>query len=270
MLRHLLLLASSLLAFTAASHAALVSQYVGLDTLSTLATGTYAGLPNPNQGRLTFLFAHPSDTTPSTNHYHPIGTYRYSGPAATPIVENFGTNYQIPETYTGQPPQPLTMTSGGLFNGRLTLQYNPANEYSDPVFNATRMLQSFPVGTPEAFMYNSSGGRYNGDLTNAITALQLISLSPGLHVGKATQLDIVQNPYDTHLLGFGNSINFEPIFWTAAAAPEGIYSARFRLVDLTNTAQPSGEFVFNLAVVPEPGSATLALLSVGLLLRRRR
>ena len=186
------------------------------------------------------------------------------------MIENFGTNYQIPETYTAQPPQPLTMTSGGLFNGRLTLQFDAANHYSDPVFNATRMLEGFATGTPEAFMYNSSGGRYNGDLANTVTALQLISLSPGLHVGKATQLDILQNPYDTHLIGFGNTINFEPVFWTDAAAPEGTYSARFRLVDLTNTAQPSGEFVFNLAVVPEPGSAALALLSAGLLLRRRR
>jgi len=270
-MKHILLpLLAAVMALASSARAAITTFYVGLDTLPTVASGTYAGLPNPNQGRLTMLFAHPDAVNPANSHYHGIGTYRYSGPSGSPTIVNFGTNYQIPETYQALPPLAMTMTSGGLYDGRLTLQHDPAVEYSDPQFNATRMLSGFAAGATETFLYNSSGARYTGDMTSTITALQLISLTPGLHIGKDTQLDILQNPYDTHLLGLGNSINFEPVFWTDAAAPEGNYSARFRLVDLTNSAMPSGEFVFNLRVVPEPGTAALGLLAGLTLLRRRR
>ncbi len=270
MIKHCLLLFAALV-FVIPAPAAIVEYYIGRDTRPNIIGGAYDGLPNPNLGRLTMLFAHPSTADPSTNHYHGIGVYSYTGPAASPVIQNFGTNYQIPESYQVMPPLAMNLTAGGLYDERLTLQHNPAVEYSDPHISATPMLSAFAAGSPEAFMYNSSGGRYNGDISTTISALQLISMTPGLHVGSPGQLNIVENPYDTYLLGLGNNIDFEPVFWADAAAPEGNYSARFRIVDVLNNAQPSGEFVLNLRVVPEPGSALLGLIgAAGMLLRRRR
>jgi hypothetical protein len=39
---------------------------IGVDSLTTFTSGTYAGLPNPNYGRLTLLYAH---YTPGTEHF---------------------------------------------------------------------------------------------------------------------------------------------------------------------------------------------------------
>ena len=49
--------------------------YVTVDGRPTLTSGTYAGQANPNSGRLTLLYAHWNDDTPSSNHFHGIGVY---------------------------------------------------------------------------------------------------------------------------------------------------------------------------------------------------
>lgn len=93
--------------WTGLAQASLVEFYVGVDNQQTITGGDYAGLPNPNFGRLTFLFAHPNETTPANTHYHGIGVWSYSGPAASPTVNSTNANNRIPETYTGQEPLPL-------------------------------------------------------------------------------------------------------------------------------------------------------------------
>ena len=67
---------------------------IGVDSLTTLTSGTYAGLPNPNYGRLTFLYAH---YTPGTEHFHSIGAWSYSGSRDNPVVRNTSNNNRIPE-----------------------------------------------------------------------------------------------------------------------------------------------------------------------------
>ncbi len=51
--------------------------YVGVDGLASVTSGTFAGLANPNAGRLTFLFDH-------GNHFHGIGAYSYTGTVTAP------------------------------------------------------------------------------------------------------------------------------------------------------------------------------------------
>ena len=55
-------LGGALLALTApavqAFDPAIASYFIGVDGQAIIPTGTYAGLPNPNHQRLTFLYAH--------------------------------------------------------------------------------------------------------------------------------------------------------------------------------------------------------------------
>jgi hypothetical protein len=67
---------------------------IGVDSLGTLTRGTYAGLPNPNHRRLTFLYTH---YTPGTEHFHSIGAWSYTGSRDTPIVRDTSGNNRIPE-----------------------------------------------------------------------------------------------------------------------------------------------------------------------------
>jgi hypothetical protein len=58
---------------------------IGVDSLTTFTSGAYAGLSNPNYGRLTLLYAH---YTPGTEHFHSIGAWSYSGSRDNPVVRN--------------------------------------------------------------------------------------------------------------------------------------------------------------------------------------
>ena len=73
-----------------AARAVELHYFVAVDSLETLTSGTYVGLPNPNYGRLTFLFAHPSVEDPSSSHFHAIGAYSYTGPVEAPTVISEG------------------------------------------------------------------------------------------------------------------------------------------------------------------------------------
>jgi hypothetical protein len=86
---------------------------IGVDSLTTLTSGTYAGLPNPNYGRLTFLYAH---YTPGTEHFHSIGAWSYIGSRDNPVVRNTSNNNRIPEL--GQRNRP---------NGQRYLNLRPGN-----------------------------------------------------------------------------------------------------------------------------------------------
>src|SRR5690348_16557896 len=71
--------------------------YIGYDSLAAVASGTYAGLSNPNVDRLTLLFDH-------GNHFHGIGAYSYSGSASAPVVLSTNANNRIPEISSREEP----------------------------------------------------------------------------------------------------------------------------------------------------------------------
>lgn len=63
-------------ASAASRHDEGIGLYVGYDGLATIASGTYAGLSNPNPNCLIFLLDH-------GNYFHGIGVYRYTGPGGS-------------------------------------------------------------------------------------------------------------------------------------------------------------------------------------------
>jgi hypothetical protein len=228
--------------------------YVGVDGRELVASGDFSGLPNPNHHRLTMLYAHWNATTPTSNHFHGIGAYSYQGTAESPIIVSTSTNNHIPETYTGQ--EPLTLKPGsGALSGKLISGEN-GEHYSDLTLGSIHELGSAAVGTPENFMYQSSGGRYAQTPLNGLNlAIELISITPGLYLGT----EQLSAPGDRLLLGGEGDLPFEPIFWADDAAAPGTYSAEFKLVDLSGTFGDSGSMSFDFAVVPEPSTALLVL-----------
>jgi hypothetical protein len=240
--------------------------YVGVDGLSTLATGTYAGLANPNAGRLTMLLDH-------GDHYHGIGSFRYTGPAASPTIVT--GNNRIPEG--ARPALPL-FSGTGLYSGRWVsgVSLDPVvGEYSYLGIASTQSLPAF--GAPGLLLFGSSNGRWDDPLGagNGIpVGLELLSASPGLLVGDATDTNLFDSG-NVISLGFGNTLAFMPIYSIDGQAAAGIYSAEFRLVDLSGQRVfgDSGNFRFEFTVVPVPGSLALllpGLAAIGLAARRRR
>ncbi len=254
------------------AEAAFVSYYVGVDTLPTLASGAYSGLSNPNFNRLTFLYAHPNEVTPSSSHYHSKGIQIYTGPnlgegltATTTSANNF-----LPEG--SNPPIPLMFASGGIYDGKLASQSIAGNPFSFLTIEDTGKLAGFGAGTPEHFMFNSSSGRWNGILAGADVHLELVNLSAGLNIGGFYEggefLNLFAAPGDD--LHLEDSFSFTPTFWTDADAAPGDYTAQFKLTDESDTFGESGTFEFRFTVVPEPSSALLGAVGALALLRRRR
>lgn len=232
-----------------------LNYYVALDTRSEITYGTYLGLPNPNQDRLTFLYAHPNEETPESNHFHGIGTYYYEGPveSATPTTTN--GNNRLPETYTGQ--APLTLQPGsGAYAGKLVSGEN-GEHYSDLTIASVHDLSGFAPDAPETYMYNSSAMGYQGSLDGVQLGLEVVSITPGLHLGSAGL-----GAAETLEVGDVNSLPYEPVFWTEADAATGNYSAELRLVDLAGNLASSGTFHMDFAVVPEPSTTVLLGLSL--------
>jgi hypothetical protein len=265
------LLAAVVTVLSPSVHAATVEYYIGLDTQVTIPTGTYAGLPNPNYNRPTFLYAHIFPATPSSNHYHPIGRYQYIGPAETPTITNIGSNYQIPESYTLLPPLELKPQIGGVFDGKLTLQADPGIHYTDLNWNVPASLSSFAATSTEGYLYNSSAGRYNGDLSGTVLKLELVSLTPGLNIGHGSTLNILPTVGSQFTMGTGSSgFGFNPILWTDSTALPGTYSAEFKIIDNAGSLGESGVFKFNTQVIPEPSALLTSLLGLGFLFVRKR
>jgi len=258
-----------------AARAELVTYYVGVDDLSTITSGTYAGLPNPNHNRLTLLYAHHYDDAPASNHYHSKAIKVYTGAnlgSATEVVTS--TSDFMPE---GSSP-PIRLSPGvGAFAGKLV-----SNPYTDPAdanfhvsdfqMKSTRSLAGFAAGTGETHLFGSSGGRWDSAFDDADLHLTLVSVTPGLKVGGPAALDIgLTAPGDELHLGTPDaSLSFTPTFYTDAAAAPGIYEATFRLTDEASIFGSSGDFRFRLQVVPEPGTLVLIPAVAMALLARRR
>lgn len=112
--------------------------YVSVDGRSD-QTGTYSAFQNPNFGRLTVTWAHPlptgysPTTSPSSNHYHRIGAFAHTGPAASPTTTFF--NRHIPEWNGTSPPAQsrfLRMAPGtGAFANKWVVTDMPDNTVAD-------------------------------------------------------------------------------------------------------------------------------------------
>lgn len=243
--------------------------FVGVDGWSDLPRGVYAGLPNPNYGRLTLLLAH---YTPGTEHYHPIGVWSYAGPASNPVVNNTNTNNRLPELYqraTGQ--EYIYLYPGsGAFAGyyRSGIVRNPAvEEYSNLLVQPTGVLAD---STDEAVqrLYNSSGGRWIGSLGEARVGLRLVDITPGLRITLEDGTPILTSIGSVYEIGRGDRFAFTPVFSVAFGSPVQPYTAAFQLIDLNNTPgyrplRDSGIFYFDFYPVPEP--STMAVLGAGLI-----
>lgn len=272
MKRNLILSLAAAVSFGAnLSRAELLEFYVGIDGREILPSGTYRGLPNPNFGRLSFLYAHGYKFVPglapvgensfANNHYHVIGGYSYSGPTNAPVVNPTSANNRIPEVSTRRPP--LTLVPGtGLYAGKL-VSAKTAEHYSDLRMRSTQDLNrpdKYGPGSPEWIMFHSSGGTRTNRLDGAVVALELVEKTPGLNIGTPDQLHVLINPGDRHVLGEGNTLEFQPVFWVEGDSPVGTYSASFKLVDMNTeggrTPFPeSGIFHLDFRVAPPPSLA---------------
>jgi hypothetical protein len=265
--------------------------YVAVDDRQTIPSGTYAGLTNPNANRLSFLYAHSYDN-PASNHFHGIGLYSYTGPnlGASTAVTDTSTNNTIPEpSYLGtDPTKALQLTAGtGAYAGRLatSLSETAGNTFDGTAIRFYATLNN-TGNQGEQVLYNSGQPRYRSSLVNGAglglnILVELVSITPGLTVGDANGNAILSNVGDTFSIGTGDSISFNPVFFTDLNAAPGMYSAEFRLRDANEASTPvadrvlqSGRFGFAAAVtVPEPG--TFALFAIvggavgGGIIRRR-
>lgn len=243
--------------------AELVSYYVGRDGLTTLTSGTFRDLPNPNAGRLTLLYAHAYPENPLNNHYHSIGIYTYTGTSNAPVVVPTNANHRIPEASTGQLPLTLVPSTNALHTGRL-INAATVENYSDPRFRSvhrilphvtTTATNHFGYGSAEYVMFHSGSRRWTNPLAGAVVAMELVEKSPGLHVGTDDQPDALVNPGDRIVMGDGDTFEFRPLVWTEADAEPGTYSLRFKLVDVSGGPSPieeSGIVTFLYRVQPEP------------------
>jgi hypothetical protein len=251
--------------------------FVGVDDLPTIASGTYSGLDNPNFNHLTFLWGHPNEVTPSSSHYHSKGIFIYTGP-------NLGTGTAIISSPSDYVPEgtlePLKLSLGtGIYAGKLISNpyanpSNPAYAFSNLTIGSTQSLADAEEGSPDLFLFNSSSGRWNSAFEDADLHFELVSLTPGLHLGGLAALDIGLNiPGDDYHLGTAeenNDFSFTPVLWTDADAAPGIYEAAFKLVDESGSFGDSGVVRIRTEVVPEPSTVVALIGGIGMLVARRR
>lgn len=258
--------AAIVLAVPGPGEAALLSYYVGVDGRTTIPSGIYGGLPNPNGNRLTFLYAHSYEDTPESNHYHAKGVHVYTGPnfgagTATTIASS---NY-LPE---GALPPLLLQDGFGAYAGKKVNVPDIGNPFSLLTIGDVGQISSFPVGSPEQIMFNSSSNRWTTLLSGADVHMKLVFATPGLNFGTAG--DPNSNPFaPVDGLHLDDAFSFTLHPWVDAGAAPGNYVAQFQLADETNTFGDSGTFEFRFQVVPEPGSAVCLLLG-GLVAATRR
>lgn len=253
-----------------------IGYYIGIDGLTTIASGTFAGLANPNAGRLTWLFDH-------GDHYHGIGAYSYTGTAGAPVVKATNANNRLPElsTRVDAATSAIALKPGsgawaGSWVSQVLPEGAPAHEYSLLGAASTQSLNGL---SPAAdVLFNSSGGRWNDTASGVIVALKLESVTAGLKVAAGGNNDVFAGGVGSlYVLGDAGSAAFNPVFHVDGNAAPGVYTAQFSLVNIgSNTAvRDGGTFFYDFSVtaVPEPSSYALmmaGLLGVGFIARRRR
>ncbi len=250
--------------------------YVGVDSQSVIASGTFAGLANPNANRLTLLLDH-------GNHYHGIGSYSYSGTAQAPVVQSTNANNRLPELYsrTDEASSALALKQGGgamagKWVSSVLPEGTPAADYS---YLGMASVQSLDGLSSEAdVLFHSSRDRWSADFNGVKVGLKLESASAGLKVANGNALDIFGGG-SVYEIGSSKSFTFLPTFYVDQGAAAGTYSAQFSLVNLgtNNNVRQGGSYYIDFAVptapVPEPQTWALlgaGLLAIGMLQRRRK
>jgi hypothetical protein len=158
----------------------MLNTYIGIDSREILPSGVYAGLPNPNFGRLTFLHAHPYFDVLPNNHYHGIGSWTYLGAAGSAVATNSNAGNRIPEVYTALPPLTLVSATAAYpaYAGR-RMSLKTEEQYSDMRVRPTWDLKQYPTNTAEYYMFISSAGTRTNSLVGIRPALHLIPASNG-------------------------------------------------------------------------------------------
>jgi hypothetical protein len=232
----------------AISRAEPADYFVAVDGLATLPSGTFAGLPNPNFGRLTLLVAHRFAEDPTDNHFHAIGAYTYASlEGGPPFIISTSTNNRIPELSTGF--LPLRLHPGAGLHRRHFVSLPTEAEYSNLRIASIQSLADLPPDSPDGILFRSSGMRWSSRLDGAHVALQRVSLTPGLHASDQRGRPILLERLLK--LGNGNTLALFPTYWTHRLAPVGTYSATLKLVDLRPAEQrfgDSGRFTFDFRV----------------------
>jgi hypothetical protein len=244
----IVVLGLGMLASPAVSRAEGVDYFVAVDGLETLTSGTFAGLPNPNFGRLTLLVAHRSPEDPTQNHFHAIGAYTYASIEGGPPFEiSTSTNNRIPELSTGFLPLPLVRGRGRLRNYLISVPTDA--EYSNLRMASIQSLADLPPDSPDGILFRSSDGRWVGSLDGSRIALQRVSLTPGLRVADEHGRVILRER--VHELGDGNTVDLFPTYFTDRDARVGTYSATLKLIDRRRRGErlgDSGRFTFDFRV----------------------
>jgi len=256
------------------AQAQITGYYVGYDDLpGVFAPAIYRGLPNPNRGHVTLFYPHPSAENRLLNHFHNLGSYSYTGPTNALVIVPTNSNARVPEVSTRQ--APLTVVPGlGAFAGRLASARTDEN-YSTMRFRSVQALRyertptatnEYGYGSPEWHtLFNRFGPQFGNfdnavyaqPMPGAVLAMELVSLTPGLHIGLTNQLDLLSNPGDRHTVGDADNFDFSPVFWTETNAAPGTYTAAFKFVDVGtaegHTPVPeSGISFFDFRVVAAP------------------
>jgi hypothetical protein len=238
--------------------------YVGIDSRATIPSGTYAGLPDPNNNRLTFLYGHQETTNPSSNHYHAKGTYSYTGAnvggatAVNPYNGAFGTGNAVRDAGVFN-----LLPGDGVFAGQFVSGLDPTDDSGNTLLRSVDALAGAPVNSPDWFQFNSGSGRWTKSLAGTNLQLKLISTTGGASVLDASGKVLMSQSGDTLNLGAGDSMAFTPIFSMSSL---GTGSMVFTLTDLNGLYGDSGQFVYSLnatTAVPEPTSMLLVGVAAG-------
>ncbi|EAW37928.1 all3515 family Zur-repressed PEP-CTERM protein [Lyngbya sp. PCC 8106] len=252
---------------TSGGHADHHHLMVGVDGLETLDRDPFIGLPNPNYNRLSLLFPHQHDPI-EVSHFHAIGVYSYTSPEDLTVIPT-SSNNQVPEARYNLPPLPL-FPGSGAFSGQYISMKTDEHMYSDlktkPVTHLTEDLGDPYVDA----IYNTGNGRWQGLLgENTTIALELVDITPGLGVANSEGEDLFDAVGDNYTIGTGDYFSFTPTFYIEEDAAKTVYSATFRLLDVTTDSSStpflsSGSFTLSFQPVPEPsillGFGTLSLM----------
>lgn len=258
--------------------------YIGIDNTLLLSRGDFKDLANPNRDRVTLLFNHVNLSTVENSHYHPIGSYSYTGDVGSPTVLSTNGNNRLPETYTGLILELATAPAGSPYEGMLISGMGAGSAdaaYGDLEFRKNTSIPdtdgygpvgqagSTPLGNAAYYMYTRDSQDFTLPLDGLDLEIQLIAITPGLAIGDSAGNLLMDEVDDTVAL-FAGSGSFTPTFFTAADAAPGVYSASFQLNDNSGSYLSSGTFHFDFTVTPEPSAVLLGLVGlVGMAVRRR-
>lgn len=260
----------------------IVTYHVGFDNAELIGFGDYIGLSNPNYQRLSFLLSHTSEENATSNHFHRIGAYSYTGDSLNPTPAFHG-NDRVPEPYQGDDGLAL-LPGSGAFAGKLVSGLGALVRPEDHIEEEYGNLTIAPIdnlfqydGQPDPdgdydqhpghYLLNASGGAYKGSIADVTVGMKLVGLSDGLSIHDQSGASLLGTIDDVVTLGPGDDWSINPVFAIDEGGPLGAsYSATFVLTDQSASPQfgDSAPFTFDFVAVPEPGSAALFCFGVGL------